>query len=126
MVLLGFGNHLYVNDPDALFFSSLPINLVFEAHGCLSKIGKFPGEKLGGVSTVTMIAGAHYQIDSLNNQPFELSSVISHPSHSVRQLGGSSFMSSYNLSCGNGGCVYFQKQQESPVEQEKSWKNKPS
>lgn len=85
-----------------------------------------PGEKLGGVSMVIMIAGARYQIDSLNNQTFELSPVLSRPSHSVGQLRGSSFMSSYDLSYVNGGCVYFQKQQESPVEQEKSWKNKPS
>lgn len=41
VILLGFENHLYVNDPDPLFFSSLPINLLFEAHGCVSKIGKW-------------------------------------------------------------------------------------
>lgn len=41
VVLLGFVNHLYVNDPDPLFFSSLPINLLFEAHSCVSKISKW-------------------------------------------------------------------------------------
>lgn len=41
MVLPGFENHLYVNDPNPLFFTSLPINLVFEAHSCVSKIGKW-------------------------------------------------------------------------------------
>lgn len=56
---------------------------------------------------VIMFAGAYYQIDSLNNQTFELSSVVSHPFHSVRPLRGSSFMSSYNLSYVNGRGVYF-------------------
>lgn len=41
MVLLGFESHFYVNDPNLLFFSFLPINLVFEAHACVSKIGKW-------------------------------------------------------------------------------------
>lgn len=30
MVLLGFENHLYVNDPDLLFFPFLPINFVLK------------------------------------------------------------------------------------------------
>lgn len=76
----------------------------------MSKIGKqccLELVKLGGVSMVIMFAGAHYQIDLLNNQTFELSSVVYHPSHSVRPLRSSSFLSSYNLSFVNGGGVYF-------------------